>query len=82
MSPSRFSHDDADGQRDLQALVAIGDHYEQEAAPPDTDGSLRDLHQKAAQNLSSVVVKPEPERVPSHDHAVERAGSRPGISPG
>ena len=63
-----LSHDDADGQRDLQALVAIGDQYEQEAAPPDTDGSLRDLHQRAAQDLSA-----------ADDDASEQESRKPSV---
>jgi hypothetical protein len=35
------------GQRDLDALLAIGDRYERDAVPPDTAASLRRLHRWA-----------------------------------
>lgn len=33
-------------QRDLHALLAIGDRYERDAMPTDTDASLRQLHRR------------------------------------
>lgn len=55
-------HGGPDDQRDLNALLAIGDHYEQNATPPDTDACLRDLHLRASATATTGL---EPEAKPA-----------------
>jgi hypothetical protein len=43
--------------KDLQALLAVGDRYEQEAMPPDTDDSLQQLHHRADRESSGATAR-------------------------
>jgi len=55
-------HGGPGNERDLNGLLAIGDRYEQDARPPDTDMSLQDLHLKASATVTTGL---EPEAKPA-----------------
>lgn len=63
-------HGGPDDQEDLHALLAAGDHYEQEATPPDTDVALRDLHLRADAPVTTGL---EPQPTPADDHDASTA---------
>lgn len=86
-------HGGPDDQRDLNALLAIGDRYEQDATPPDTDACLRDLHLRASATATTGLepeARPagnwhagseEPARVPAIDaaSAIEAEPRKPTV---
>jgi DNA-binding NarL/FixJ family response regulator len=59
-------HGGPDDEQDLNGLLAIGDRYEQNARPSDTDASLQDLHLRASPTVTTGL-EPEAESADSRN---------------